>query len=221
MKNKKIDFLINQFKLTEQESEKIENVCKTVGVEKYIVWVAKEYKKNKDIISDVQNLIFIFDWVKREKVDVLKYDFEGLMSGSQEWHRLNFKTIEKENNRNSIMNDGVIYRCRDKKHFFKLLTPIELEEEGELMGNCIGGEEYKNKLKKKKSILISLRDEKNLPHVDIEIDTKTSESLQVLGKGNQTPAEMYNLLILEYAYYALGLQKEIDKEILDLMYNKR
>ena len=98
MKNKKIDFIINQFKLSKDEAKKIERVCKTLKAEKYLVWVAKEYKKDNEILSDTQNLIFIFDWVRRENVDVLKYDFQGLMEGSQEWHKANFHIVEKENN---------------------------------------------------------------------------------------------------------------------------
>lgn len=217
MKNKKLDFLINQFKLTKEEAKKIASVCKTVSAEKYVVWLAKEYKKDNSVINEVQNLIFIFDWVRKENVDVLKYDFKGLMEGSKKWHNENFKIIQREHNRNATMNDGVIYRCKDGNHFFKLLLPQELDEEGKLMGNCIGG--YGYKLKNESSILISLRDEKNLPHVDIEIDVNSSNSLQVLGKENKEPVQKYKNLILEYAFYALGVENEMDKEVLDLIVN--
>ena len=217
MKNKKIDFLINQFKLSKEDVQKINKVCKLIKTEKYIVWIAKEFKKNKTIVDDVQNLIFIFDWVKRENVDVLKHDFEALMQGSKKWHKDNFQIIQKEDNRKKIREDGVIYECEDGEHFFKILTPDELEEEGQLMGNCIGGENYKNKLKKEQSIYISLRDKKNLPHVDIEIDTKTCKSLQVLGKGNDPPVEKYQKLIIEYAFNALGVSKEIDEELKNII----
>ena len=218
MKNKKIDFLINQFKLTKEEAKKIADICKTVRAEKYLVWVAKEYKKNIDLLSDIQNLIYIFDWVKKENIDVLKYDFDGLMKGSQKWHKENFKIIERENNWNSAMNDGVIYKCKDGKHFFKLLTLSELEDEGKLMGNCIGtNPDYKSRLKNELSIFISLRDDKNLPHVDIEIDSLTSQSLQVYGKGNDPPNDKYKLLILEYALYALGVKNNVDQEIIDII----
>lgn len=217
MKNKKIDFLINQFKLTQDEAKKVSKTCKTIRAEKYIVWVAKEYKKDNDILSNIQNLIYIFDWVTKENVDVLKYDFDGLMKGSQKWHKENFKIIEREHNRNSTMNDGVVYKCKDGKHFFKILSPDELEDEGKLMGNCIGGSNYQSKLKNDMSIIISLRDEKNLPHVDIEIDVLTSQSLQVYGKGNEQPTEKYKTLILEYAFYALGVKNNVDQEIIDII----
>ena len=203
--------------MTKEEAKKIASTCKTIRAEKYLIWVAKEYKKSKDILEDTQNLIYIFDWVTKENVDVLKYDFEGLMTGSQKWHKENFKIIEKEHNRNSTMNDGVIYKCKDGKHFFKLLTPADLEDEGKLMGNCIGGSNYISKLKNELSILISLRDEKNLPHVDIEIDALTSQSLQVFGKGNDEPLQKYKSLILEYAFYALGVKEDVDQEIIDIV----
>lgn len=223
--NKKIDFLINQFKLTKEEAKKIQSVCKTVKIEKYLIWVAKEYKKDKEIIVDIQNLIFIFDWVRRESVDVLKYDFNGLMTGSQEWHKKNFKIIEKENNRNASMNNGVIYKCKDGKHFFKLLAPSDLVEEGQLMGNCIGGQDYQNKLKNESSIIISLRDEKNLPHVDIEIDAHTSLSLQIYGKAvngiQSEPVKKYKDMILEYAFHALGVKDEVDQEIYDIITRRK
>ena len=218
MKNKKIDFLVNQFKLTENEAKKIANTCKTIRADKYLVWVAKEYKKNPDLLSDIQNLIYIFDWVKKENIDVLKYDFDGLMKGSQKWHKENFKQIERENNWNSMMHDGIVYKCKDGKHFFKLLSLDELEDEGKLMGNCIGtSPDYKNRLKNDLSIFISLRDEKNLPHVDIEIDSLTSQSLQVYGKGNEQPSVKYKALILEYAFYALGVKDRVDQEIIDII----
>ena len=221
MKNKKINYLINQFKLTEEDAKKISDTCSLLGVEKYLIWIAKEYKKDKNIIQDTSNLIYIFDWVKKENADILKYNFKDSMSCSQECHKKNFKLIEKEQNRNIAMNDGVIYKCKDGKHFFKILTASELKEEGELMGNCVGGSDYQNKVKNEKSIIISLRDEKNLPHVDIEIDAYTGKSLQVFGKAvdglQSAPIKKYQNMILEYAFYALGVNKEVDQEVINIM----
>jgi hypothetical protein len=218
MKNKKLDFLINQFKLSKEEVDKVNEVCKLIKSDKYIVWVAKEFKKNPSIIDDVQNLIFIFDWVKKENINVLNYDFQGLIEGSKKWHKENFQILQLEDNRKKTREQGIVYECEDGEHFFKILSPGDLDDEGKLMGNCISG--YKEKLIKEQSIIISLRDKKNLPHVDIEIDTRTCKSLQVLGKGNDPPIEKYQLLILEYAFNALGVSKEVDEEIKNILLKK-
>ena len=45
--DKKVDFLINQFKLSEDDAERIISFCKKNHADKYSVWVAKEFKKNE------------------------------------------------------------------------------------------------------------------------------------------------------------------------------
>lgn len=216
--NKKVEFLVNQFKISEDDALKIFNFCQKAHVDKYVVWVAKEFKKNEKILDNLQDAIYIFDWVIKKKINILDFDFEIAFEKSKKWHEENFKITKKVKHVEEDEDDlSIVYRCKDKKHYFKLLTPQELEEEGQMMGNCIGGYDYK--IKDGKSIIISLRDENNIPHVDIEIDAKTGESLQVKGKQNLDPVKKYKELIIEYVMHIMGDDAEIDNEIKDIIVN--
>ena len=216
--NKKVEFLINQFKISEEDAIKIYNFCQKAHADKYVVWIAKEFKKNERLLDSLQEATYIFDWVIKKRVNILNFDFETAFAESKKWHEESFKITKKVNQVEEKEEDpSIVYRCKDKKHYFKILTPQELEEEGEMMGNCIGG--YGYKIKDGKSIIISLRDEKNMPHVDIEIDAKTGESLQVRGKQNLDPVKKYKELIIEYVIHIMGEESEIDNEIKDIIIN--
>jgi len=216
----KVAFLINQFKIVEDEAVRIYNFCKKVHADKYIVWVAKEFKKNQKLLDSEQEITYVFDWVIKKKINILNYDFETAFDESKKWHEESFKITKKENKvkeQEQEKDPSVIYRCKDKKHYFKILTPQELEEEGQMMGNCIGG--YGYKIKDGKSIIVSLRDEKDMPHVDIEIDAKTGESLQVRGKQNLDPVKKYKELVIEYVMHIMGEDVDIDNEVKNIIVN--
>lgn len=216
--NKKTNFLINQFKITEEDALKIFDFCEKTHISKYIVWFAKEFKKNNNIIENSQDVVYIFDWVEKNKINILNLDFNTAFEESKKWHDEKFKVTKSVNFQEEDEEDStIIYRCKDKKHYFKILTPQELKSEGEMMGNCIGG--YSQKVRDGKSIIISLRDEKNMPHVDIEIDAKTGESIQVRGKQNLDPVIKYKHLIIEYVMYAMGQDSDIDNEVKNIIFN--
>jgi len=215
--DKKVYFLINQFKLSEDDAERIISFCKRNHADKYSVWVAKEFKKNEKILNNPQEITYILDWVIKKKINILKYDFDTAFENSKKWHEENFKITKNKNENNKEGDSSIIYRCKDKKHYFKILTPKELPGEGEMMGNCIGG--YGHKIQSGKSIIISLRDEKNMPHVDIEIDAKTGESLQVRGKQNLDPVKKYKNFIIEYVLHIMGEDVDIDNEIKEIIIN--
>jgi len=216
--NKKVEFLINQFKISEEDAVKIYNFCQKAHADKYVVWIAKEFKKKENLLDSLQEATYIFDWVIKNRINILNFDFETAFEESKKWHEESFKITKKVNQVEEKEEDpSIVYRCKDKKHYFKILTPQELEEEGEMMGNCIGG--YGYKIKDGKSVIISLRDEKNMPHVDIEIDAKTGESLQVRGKQNLDPVKKYKELIIEYVIHIMEEESEIDNEIKDMIIN--
>jgi len=217
MLDKKINYLINNFKISEIDANRIFDICKKSNHEKYIVWLAKEFKKNNQVIENSEILIQIFDWVSRKKINILNYSFEDALENSKIWHEENFSIKKTENEISEDEDPTIIYRCKDKKHFFKLLTPFDLKDEGDMMGNCIGG--YGEKVKNGKSIIISLRDDKNMPHVDIEIDARTGESLQVRGKKNEDPVGKYKSLIVEYVIHIMKEESDIDNEIKEIILN--
>lgn len=207
-------YLINNFKLEESVVKTISELGRLVGTNKYNVWIAKEVKKKPEIISNLNDVQYIIDWAVKANPNINELSFKEAFELSTEWHK-NIKFDETSKNEQKEDDINVLYRCRDKKHFFILLTPDELHQEGEIMHNCVGG--YTEKVRNNRSLIVSLRDEKNESHVTIEIDIQTGMTLQVKGKTNTEPASKYQKLITEFAIYASGFGTMMDKELLDLM----
>lgn len=207
-------YLINNFKLEESTVKTISELGRLVGTNKYNVWIAKEVKKKPEILSNLNDVQYIIDWAVKANPDINVMSFNEAFTLSTEWHK-NIKYDENATNKEKEDDNNVLYRCRDKKHFFMILTPEELHQEGEVMKNCVGG--YTEKVRNNRSLIVSLRDEKNESHVTIEIDTQTGMTLQVKGKTNTEPAPKYQKLITEFAIYASGFGTLMDKELLDLM----
>ena len=59
------------------------------------------------------------------------------------------------------------------------------KEEGDIQHNCVYQLGYYNAVINKRSIIVFLRKDKNLPYVTIEYDYETFEVLQARGKYNQ------------------------------------
>lgn len=215
--DKKSKFLIDKFKISEELLFKIIDISESVGTSKYNVWLAKESKKNPEILN-LESVRYIIDWAQIEKPDILSFDFQDAYNKSKEWHeslKQNFKNLSKQN----LVESRIVYKCLDGDHFFLKLKPEDLALEGELMGNCVGGFTYINRLKRKEIIILSLRDKNNVPHVTIEICNKTGREIQTRGKCNETPKKKYINLIAEFALYAINPdpEKKLDNELLNLL----
>jgi len=209
-------FLINKFKISEELLIKILDISKDLGTSKYNVWIAKEAKKNENILN-FDKIRFIIDWAQLEKPNIFSMNFELAFSESEKWHNTRKQNLKKLNKRQKD-NSRIVYECSDGEHFFLKLKPEELYLEGELMGNCVGGFSYITRLKKKEIIILSLRDKNNFPHVTIEICNKTGREIQTQGKCNTTPIKQYQMMIAEFALYAINPdEEELDPEILKLL----
>ena len=213
----KSKFLIDKFKISEDLLYKILDISDSIGTPKYNVWLAKESKKDPDILN-IEKIRYIIDWAQIERPDILRLSFEEAFLKSEEWHKSlkqNFKNLTKQN----LVESRIVYKCSDREHFFLKLKPDDLALEGELMGNCVGGYSYINKLKRKEIIILSLRDRENLPHVTIEICNKTGREIQTRGKCNEVPKKKYLNLIAEFALYAINPdpEKKLDEELLKLL----
>ena len=101
-----------------------------------------------------------------------------------------------------IDHSRIVFRFSDKRHFLYLLSSDELKFEGKIMGHCVGAQHYRAKVKSKTSMIISLRDEGNEPHVTMEIDIPSSQVVQQYGKGNKEPIKKYQKLLKEFVLYA-------------------
>lgn len=217
MIDSKSKFLIDKFKISEDLLYKILDISESIGTTKYNVWLAKESKKDPNILN-IDKIRYIIDWAQIEKPDILRFDFEQAVNKSEEWHKnlkQNFKNFSKQN----LIESRIVYRCSDNDHFFLKLKPEDLALEGELMGNCVGGFTYIKRLKRKEIIILSLRDKNNIPHVTIEICNKTGREIQTRGKCNEAPKKKYLALIAEFALYAINPdpEKKLDTELLKLL----
>lgn len=215
--DKKSRFLIDKFKISEELLYNIIDISENLGTSKYNVWLAKESKKNPEVLN-LERVRYVVDWAQIEKPDILGLSFEEAFEKSESWHKSlkqNFKNVSKQN----LSQSRVVYRCSDNEHFFLKLKPEDLALEGELMGNCVGGISYYNRLKKKEIIILSLRDSDNMPHVTIEICNRTGREIQTRGKCNEAPVKKYVNLIAEFALYAINpdMEGKPDEELLKLL----
>lgn len=182
---------------------------------KYDVWISKEVKKDYSILDKSLELRLIVDWAVDTNADIFKYDFNGAFEAQDEWHdeMMRKHQIEKMNIPN-IDENRVIFRFSDKEHFLYLLKPEELTLEGSIMGHCVGGKNYKSKVKNKQSLILSIRDKNNMPHVTIEVDVNSRTVLQKYGKGNKAPVSKYLRMYSEYALFATDFKDLENKEVL-------
>jgi hypothetical protein len=207
-------YLTDIFKLDEKTVKSILEIGRLVGTHKYDIWIAKEVKKNPDILFNVKDVQYIIDWANRTRPNISPMSFKEAFKASENWHK-NMKFEDVERSEIKEEDERIIYRCSDGKHHFMLLRPEDLSEEGNIMKNCVGG--YVEKVRHGRSLIVSLRDEKNVSHVTIEVDVETGMSIQIRGKANTDPSGKYKRLIAEFAIFAAGYGEQMDKEILELL----
>lgn len=185
---------------------------------KYDVWISKEVRKNKDVLNKNLEIRLIVDWAFETNADIFQYSFSEAFNAQQDWHeemRRKYQ-IEKMNIPN-IDENRVIFRFSDKEHFLYLLTPEDLNHEGAIMGHCVGGKNYKSKIKNQQSLIFSIRDKNNMPHVTIEVDIHSRNTVQKYGKGNKPPIKKYLKMYSEYGLYATGFKDLQNKEVLKFL----
>ncbi len=185
---------------------------------KYDVWISKEVKKNPDILNKTLEIRLIVDWASDTNADIFQYDYNSALQAQKDWHdeMMRKHQIEKMNIP-KIDENRVIFRFSDKEHFLYLLKASDLTHEGAIMGHCVGGNNYKSKIKNKQSIILSIRDKHNMPHVTIEVDVKSRSTIQKYGKGNQPPVDKYLRMYSEYALFATDFKDIKNKEVLKFL----
>jgi PcfJ-like protein len=88
-------------------------------------------------------------------------------------NKMNFREFEdwlmqwKRDNRESESQGEVVYQYHNGWTMQKLTTPEQLQYEGDEMGHCVGG--YAHTVGNGQTIIYSLRDNKGVPHVTMEI----------------------------------------------------
>lgn len=185
---------------------------------KYDVWIAKEIKKNDSLMDRFEEIRLVLDWAVENNINMFTYSFEEALCCQKKWHQdmLQKYDIEKIEIP-ELDSDRIIFRSSDEKHFLYILSEKELRYEGKEMSICVGADTYKSKVRNGRSIIISLRDNKNRPHVTTEIDVSKGEILQQYGKGNSTPIPEYKKVMLEFVLYATNYEHLKNLNILKLL----
>jgi hypothetical protein len=200
----------------DKESDNLEKSSKRKH--KYDVWIAKEIKKDLSLLNQFNKIRLILDWTIQTKADIFSFSFEEAFQHQEIWHKDLFEKYKiEELNIQEVDNDRVLYRCSDRNHFIYLLNAEDLKYEGKLMSMCVGMDNYQSKVRNERSIILSLRDEKNVPHVTTEIDVKSGNIVQQYGKGNSTPKSEYKRLIIEFVLFATNYENLENKEVVRLL----
>lgn len=206
--------------------DKIHDLGEMFGTHKYDVWIAKEVKKNEVVILRSIELQLIIDWALESNTNIMQLDFEEALKQQEEWHEK--MAAITENNIVKIPNvnqDRIIYITNDKRFFLYVLDTSDLMYEGTMMNHCVKGNNYKTKVKSKKSIILSLRDINNKPHVTLEIalskDKKGEYSgrvIQQYGKANQIPKKRYREALKECVLFMCDCIDDETEKFLDMNY---
>ena len=200
----------------DKESDDLEKSSKRKH--KYDVWIAKEIKKDLNLLNQFNRIRLILDWAIQTKADIFSFSFDEAFQRQEVWHKDLFEKHNIEELKiQEVDNDRVIYRCSDKIHFIYLLNADDLTYEGKLMSMCVGMDNYKSKVRNGRSIILSLRDEKNTPHVTTEIDTQSCNIVQQYGKGNSNPKSEYKRLIIEFILFATNYEHLENGETIRLL----
>ena len=112
---------------------------------------------------------WFLDMVKYPGFDINRYPtFISAKEDSDRWH--------EELTLNMDKGDPKLYKFPDfhsvdmgDGYQMVLVSPDDLENEGNLMGHCVGGDDYKQKVINGDSEIWSLRDHRGYPHVTIEL----------------------------------------------------
>lgn len=170
---------------------------------KYDVWIAKEAKKDLNILEKSIDIRLIIDWAIETKANLFEYNFEEAFKEQETWHlkMMMVHHVEKINIP-SLDEKRIVFRFSDKKHFLYLLAEDDLSYEGKMMGHCVSGTNYKSRIKNKSSLILSLRDMKNEPHLTLEIDVQKTYLIQQQGKANAEIKDKYLFLMKEFVLFA-------------------
>lgn len=192
---------------------------------KYDTWIAKivkdhlkslqklQHPLNLDILDRELEFQSIMDWMIEEKVDAFKYTFEQALQEQDFWHQEIAMRMQVDKIVNPDLDpERIVYRCKNQEYFFYILEPRELKHEGTHMGHCVGGMGYQNKVKNDKSIIISLRDKNNEPHVTTEILLRKNNGVSINGivaqcqgkmnEGSRKPKPKYLEMVQEFVLFA-------------------
>ncbi len=166
------------------------------------------------IVPTHQNIESVIDYIKQNNPDLMSMSYEEVEKLSYEWHEELKRKQEEEDKKYKSHN--VAYQLSNGWEIVKLEAG-DCSAEGNNMGNCVGG--YSDDVAAGKTMIYSLRDPQNKPHVTLEMnfykkatysppyspppnhENEGIEVIQIEGKGNNEPIPEYKAMIKEWFNY--------------------
>ncbi len=156
-------------------------------------WIANLAVQDKlDDIKPVE-LGLIIDWI-RGIVDgsvINSMTWDEAVKAQKAWHDSNFQVSDT----GEYTGNNVVFKS-DGYNFVEIDNEQDLDTEGELMGHCVGGDNYWEAVQSGNTKIYSLRDKQNKPHVTMEVTD--GEMRQCFGKQNETPVAKYHPALIEF-----------------------
>lgn len=173
----------------------------------------------------------IYDWYvdhldQSPRFNIFSMTLDQALQASDRWHEelanktstKTFTKIKKENgqivdpNVVFIFNKEIIDRTNLSEKYVgwmivKITEENDFDIEGDIMGHCVGTNNYFDQFQRGAIEIFSLRDESNQPHATIEIDLPDSVQ-QIKGKGNSRPKDDYLKLIQQWIYQGKYYSKD-------------
>ena len=196
--------------------------------QKWILVNARKIRMSKEVASENEKPLIhsyymnfsdsiseIFDWYRNTNPDIFSYDASSAMDASDEWHRAaagkGSGKIYEPTTQESIVY-GPQWQNPEWQGWTvqKVMGKNDLAVEGNKMNHCIG--EYCEDVESGFSIVYSLRDPQNNPHVTMETDD-FGNIKQIQGNSNNEPNEQYKTMIKEWMTTTavdLGIVTEIN-----------
>lgn len=150
----------------------------------------------QDKLDDIKpvELGLIIDWVRQSDdggttINTLSWD--DAVAAQKAWHDSNFQVSDT----GEYLENKVVFKSNGY-NFVEIDNEKDLDTEGELMGHCVGGDNYWEAVQSGNTKIYSLRDKQNKPHVTMEVTD--GEMRQCFGKQNETPVAKYHPALIEF-----------------------
>ena len=158
-------------------------------------WIQKKHKN-----LHVDYLILIKDYLianenEELKRKLFKMPLNDILNKSLDWHDKLLRRSELQKKINGNGNDiKEIMVFNDGYSWISITSKEGLDFEGNAMGHCVGQGGYDNL---QQNLIISLRDNVNMPHVTIQVNRTDNRIQQIQGKGNKPINKKYHEKLIQ------------------------
>ena len=157
-------------------------------------WIASVLENDSKV--DLRELPSLLDFIKNQKPDLSKMTWKEALKQSELWHKQFDNQSENQFPSEELDKNSIVFRCSDGYYWVKLTTSRALKTEGFKMKHCVGG--YWDQVKSGQSVIFSLRDSADKPHVTMELNPKNKQIVQIMGFEDSKPIESLHKYISEF-----------------------